>query len=543
MSEITNGIKRVLWIDDRPDNQASDLFIENETKNVSTMDEAIKEIVGEHLYEYDTIVLDIDFRDGVRDANYVIPELSKKIYLSEEQKNNEFIIKNGGYLLFLYLLEKGYPSSQVAFLTGNVGIIDELKRYHQQTNKPMTKEEIIEAFLQAWEEIGDNSEDIDPFIERIDKLPISSRYKNDDFILDCAEKLEDGDINGFKKMVMDVVPQDETTSQNVKNTVETMIYRFHEANLETPVYFSKNKNDITEHNREDAGKWLESNRTDKRVLRWLILFVANAVERFYRSNQINELQIKDILKTDNISGDIRNAFRQMFFVFNSLSNGDYKNGVYYQTISSMLIPFDDTPKFSGDSVNDSSSGLNDELKIRRMCTCCSKQARNYCAHNYFGVSVSENTILFLLLITITAIWNKEQRKQMNVWYKKAAQLFDKWLGREEDSVDPDSKIDAIIASLIAAQEIDLFKAKVDENYQDYTPRQLLYALGYNNQMNRAAETSNTKREHYFVFTLAAYIVKWFDGLTKEEAKARFGEEVTILYDIALRIVKSYTYPN
>ena len=116
-------IKRVLWVDDHPENEASSLFDKNETNIVKKLDNALKEISSSHLYEYDTIVFDIDFENGLLDRDFVIEEFSKKIYLNDDQKDNKYIIENGGYLLFIYLLECGYPSEQVAFLTGNPNML------------------------------------------------------------------------------------------------------------------------------------------------------------------------------------------------------------------------------------------------------------------------------------------------------------------------------------------------------------------------------------------------------------------------------------
>ena len=119
-------IRRVLWIDDVAENKAKSLFSSEETKIVGSMDEAIEEISGPHLYDYDTIVLDIDFENGIYDPQKVIERLSDYIYLDQGQRNNQFIICNGGYLLYLYLLKRGYPSDQIAFLTGNPAMVRKL---------------------------------------------------------------------------------------------------------------------------------------------------------------------------------------------------------------------------------------------------------------------------------------------------------------------------------------------------------------------------------------------------------------------------------
>ena len=118
------SINRVLWVDDITSNDSnSRLFIKDETTIVKTMDEALKVFSDNSLYRYDTVVLDINFENGITNQEDVIQDLTNSLFLSDEQKENDYIIKYGGYLLFLYLLVKGYPSDNVAFLTGNPGML------------------------------------------------------------------------------------------------------------------------------------------------------------------------------------------------------------------------------------------------------------------------------------------------------------------------------------------------------------------------------------------------------------------------------------
>ena len=68
-------------------------------------------------------------------------------------------------------------------------------------------------------------------------------------------------------------------------------------------------------------------------------------------------------------------------------------------------------------------------------------------------------------------------------------------------------------------------------------------VGYNTTMNLASEQSTTVREKYFIFTLAAYIVKWFEGLSEEDVENRFGEGIRIVFEISNKIVANYVYPH
>ena len=528
-------IKRVLWIDDYPNNKASSMFISCETKKVSTMDEAIAEIASDHLYDYDTIVLDIDFENGLPNGEKnVLRKLSEKIYLSKDQKNKSFIINNGGYLLFLYLLEKGYPSEQIAFLTGNAGIIGQLKAYTNQNISQMSKDDIVEAFKKAWIESEDD------FLDgvSIDTLPIDKKYKDSDFLMDCAEKLDSEDYDGLKELIDTVTPS--MVTGNIQNTGDMMIFRFHEANLESPMYFSKNDNDIEGHNCSDAGNWLNDRRTSDKLTRWLLLDAADYIEQLFRSNVSSmNVQVGSIFASVNNDPGIRSSFRQMYFVFDGLRNTQ-RRGIYYQAVSAMLVPFDSNPKSSGSSADIANLEYD---RVQKMFARFSKQARNYCAHNYFGSSVSNETVIYLIMGTVSVVLTKNQRQGKDDWYQNANQVFG-FNNPNYVLADNINKIDQLILNLLANSSIDTYSAHVDGmTYSNYTPWDLLRALGYNTTMNLASEQSTTVRENYFIFTLAAYVVKWFEGLSEEDVEKRFGEGIRIVFEISNQIVANYLYPH
>ena len=91
-------------------------------------------------------------------------------------------------------------------------------------------------------------------------------------------------------------------------------------------------------------------------------------------------------------------------------------------------------------------------------------------------------------------------------------------------------------------KIDINCARVGTDCTKYTPKDLLYALGYNTQMNTASQSDSSVREEYFVFTLAAYVVKWLDGVSESDMDKRFGIEIRMVYDVSKKVVASYLYP-
>ena len=525
-------IKRILWVDDYPNNRASDMFPDVETRQVSTMEEAIMEISGKHLYDYDTIVLDIDFENGLpKGERQVLEKLTQKIYLSKDQKNKNFIINNGGYLLFLYLLEKGYPSDHVAFLTGNAGIIGQLKTYTRQNQIQMSKEEIAEAFIKAWEESED---DVDLFQEKIDSLPVDVKYKDSEFVFDCAEAIDSGNTEEARRLVEDITPT--MITGNIRNTGDMMIFRFHEANLESPVYFTKNDNDIDGHNLEDAGRWLEERRTYNNVTRWLLLDAANHVEKLFRENQTAmSIQVGNIFRDTDTDPGIRMSFRQLFFAMDGLINLE-RRGIYYQAVSSMLIPFDSAPKSS-----ELKMGQHDGYEmVRRMFARLSKQARNYCAHNSFGSSLSNNAVLFIISCTLLAVLSRSQAREKESWYETVYEAVS--MKNSYSVTENNEKIDSLCSGFIEEDRIDLSRAGTGNNFDSYDATDILRALGFNKEMSVSEQQSTSVREKYYLFTLASYVVKWFEGVSGSEVSNEYGRCVGLIYRLSNEIVAAYEYP-
>lgn len=524
-------IKRVLWVDDRPNSKVSSMFQGFETRKVSTMDEAMRIIAGEHLYDYDTIVLDIDFENGLPNGEKdILNKLDGKIYLSKDQQNRKFIINNGGYLLFLYLLEKGYPSDRVAFLTGNGGIVEQLKKYTKMNIEQLSKEEIADRFITEWEKCGD---DIEEFQEIIDHLAIDKNYKDDDFVLDCVDAIDEGDIEKLRNYIEEVRPTLVTGSPDTQNTGDMMIFRFHEANIEPPIYFSKNDNDIEGHNISDAEEWIKSKRTDDNVTRWLLLDAANYIEQLFRNdNKGMNKQLGLMFKIKDGDPGIRSAYRQMYFVFDGLRNIE-RRGIYYQAIAAMLIPFDKVLNLGNSAEKDRTYE-----NIQKMFSWVSKQTRNYCAHNYFGSSMSNSTVLYVIANTMLAVLTKKQVNDKMTWFE---QMYNNIVSGIEYSISKNNiKIESLCENLLERNRIHR-NAKVSENCREYNAKNYLSALGWNIEMSVDRQKSSEIRENYFVFTLAAYVVKWFGGMSESDVEKLYGRGVEIIYIVSNEIVSSYNY--
>lgn len=543
-----SNIRRVLWVEDNErelNDSIKSLFVEAEKQSIDSIQGALNVISSEHLYDYDTIVLDIDFRDDrSSDFQEVIKALKEKIYLKKDQCNENFIKENGGYLIFLYLLECGYPSNQIAFLTGNQDIIDKLQRYTLMNRSDLSREEIVDLYEKIWRECSEDWEEFERQIYNLSGVEseycIDSQFTESSFVDECVDALEDGNHEKLTALIKGIqIVSYDSQKDNSEEFENDMIFRFHRANLESPVYFSKHTDDIPQHNLSDARTWINERRTSDKRTRWLLLDAADYVEQLFRSNSSMGTQMGSLFSSINNDPGIRSSFRQMYFVFDGLRN-DQRRGIYYQAISAMLIPFDSKPQSSGPSANVNNLGYD---KVQKMFAQFSKQARNYCAHNYFGSTVSNETVIYLIMGTMSAVLTKNQQQIKNSWFENAEQIFnfDNINYILTDNID---KVDQLAQNLLNNENIDINSAHVEgQAYTDYTPWDMLRALGYNTTMNLAFEPSTTVREKYFIFTLAAYIIKWFEGLTEENVENRFGKGIRVAFEISNRIVANYNYPH
>ena len=108
------------------------------------------------------------------------------------------------------------------------------------------------------------------------------------------------------------------------------------------------------------------------------------------------------------------------------------------------------------------------------------------------------------------------------------------------------KIDILGNNLFLNGDIntDAFnKLHLPSVYSACNPWQMIQAIGYNSKMDLAHEPSSSVREKYFVFTLAAYVIKWFAGMTEQDVNIQFGEGIEKVYRISNEIVDAYVYPH
>ena len=143
------------------------------------------------------------------------------------------------------------------------------------------------------------------------------------------------------------------------------------------------------------------------------------------------------------------------------------------------------------------------------------------------------------MLTTSALLTRRQRGERKDWYGRTSEVFLKDKQLVSDAANR-RKIEELVQQLYDNGDLDSGNRIFDIN--NYSALDCLNALGYNEKMNAKNEQDDCVREAYFVFTLAVYIIKWFDGMRREDIKNQFGEEALYIRDVAEQIVAGYEYP-
>ncbi|NOS74510.1 MAG: hypothetical protein HOP36_08235 [Methyloglobulus sp.] len=100
----------ILWVEDNPGNKKDFWFANRNVKNITDFSEA-EETIAKELNSYDVVVLDIDLTNSDKE---IVRDKSEQFNLSPDD-----FLQKSGMVLFLILLERGFPRRQIIFLTGN----------------------------------------------------------------------------------------------------------------------------------------------------------------------------------------------------------------------------------------------------------------------------------------------------------------------------------------------------------------------------------------------------------------------------------------
>lgn len=459
--------------------------------------------------------------------------ISKSLYLEKgREDNNNYIMENGGYLIYLYLIKKGYPSDNIAFFTGNPSMMLILESYNKKTVYGSV-DDIYNGINNVWRECyrdkNDGNEAYADFVQCLDSMNISKVYKNRADKID--QFLEKNDKGGLKNLIREI--QDNESVDEI-NYEDSMISRFHKANLQLPDYYLK-KDLFYEHDIEAMAKWVNDHRTKENMTRWLIIDIAN----YITGMSDNELScvITPLFNTDNNSEtlmwrEMKNAFSQMAHLLNGIFYRENKekgiSGRFFQAISTILNPYEQKIKLPLSSYSGS-----DFDEIRKMLVQTSKQARNYFAHNYFRSTISDNsTTLFLLLLVVLGLLDEQKNNEISEWVDDVICYI--------SECKTEWKINNINYSTLTYTN----DCKINDIYRMISSSSLNGAICANDCLDAFKKyrvNENKKdREDFCVFSLAAYIIKWFNRDISDDNS--INANIIKIYKLSQKIVNSYSFP-
>lgn len=144
------------------------------------------------------------------------------------------------------------------------------------------------------------------------------------------------------------------------------------------------------------------------------------------------------------------------------------------------------------------------------------------------------------MISLSSVLQKSQREEINFWYVKCQEaLFPTII---DDPMVCLQKIKKLMKLLLESRKIDLGEAKINKAFDNYSAVDYIYAFSNNCELNNKVEPNTTRRENYYLFILASYIILWFNGASFNDISSQYGDSIYIIYKIAACIINEYQYP-
>lgn len=520
-------IQRVLWLEDNPNTDwevYQSLKDEDEIMTVKLMDDVFDYIRNpETRNKFDTVVLDIDMSQGILSADQICKNLTdnKLLYLSEEQLNSSYLKSCGGYLVYIYLLKKGYPSEQIVFLTGNAGSIASIKALESTKIRCRFKtvEEYTDAFIEACFNASQQQflpclinghkkkkKATDRFVKDCEARGIDSEVSKDESLQKHALSKERDEIDKrLKKYVATDVGQSQTAMQESVDDFASKIKKFHDANMEFPTCYEKGGVGYGTLLRgsKDFNKWMNNSTRSRKILRWLVLNLCKIMGDYFityiRTADSNDDGEYPCIYNDSLQNrrnekikriDVQIAFKELeqaFATYYSSNSGDKRRNK--TAIHTLVVPLDKYQKRDNKYVN------------------LAHQIRNFTAHNHMGESFSDEQFMFLLLIIVECYKPYREAKavkKISDWKKRALEFLLEEFKRNNNNAD-----------ISAFPKIDqsVYNSLHPFTEKDRTPLDMFLDMGdINNKFkNKGNENSrlagNIKKcnSDYYFFILYTYL--------------------------------------
>lgn len=397
-----NDVKRVLWIEDfdggkildqKDINQKLENYgmIKTETTVITSFIAGL-EYIDKYFGDFDLVVLDVDFRE-LGDKDKCVDKL-KDIIWDNDLGNYNKMSENGGYYIFLYLMNKCFPKERIAMLTGNetgynegINIAEKLRKLISDSEKEVEYIiEQLEADDEAFELLGDGinniiniieNEDRDSAIEELNKISKLSNSTNIKF--DKNPNTSNDWSNAFKEAK--IVPPESFRKESMGNS-ENIRFREWINEKSTPYY--KTRGIII----EMCNYWLI--KINQKEFENILLF--NKLCK--PDNRITKLDLEAMLYQIKINLPINEP------------NESNKTLIYSQIIRVVSLYFDVINVKHTIFNRNLKNEINNQLSVKAKLTYYQivKLLRNWSSHDKIEKS-NDKELIFSLVIVFRALFN------------------------------------------------------------------------------------------------------------------------------------------
>lgn len=445
--------KRILWVEDQNNlEQYGTLFPEDEMFNAQDIQTAVT-IAKNHLYQFDTILLDINIES--------FGEASKEKDVEEELKKELFLIdgvlqdkvqfqREFGYYFYLYLLRKGFPANRIAVFTGN-------------TSKTICSAEKIEAAVEALQALAD---DLNPknqakslrdfrgkLIAQASQNILSRNFLAGENIRLLYDALVQNNEVLLRKHIIRILGIKDVSSSNsdLQNTAEAWTEKLHTISLRAPECFAKGVSEDILH----LEQWLAAKRNESTyfILRNIILEGTRLrIKQLHQLSNDNAfcIELNRLKGSGKQSQYIPASYLisllervQVLYSAFDIGNTQAAQCLYLQTLQTLLLPFEaqfdlkvyncSRTEFQKNFYYATDGRIFENVTTKVIhplsqyaCMVC-KLARNWCAHDLIKDGISYTDVIFIVFMVLELYAPVEPysckksllEEHMNDWKKHA----------------------------------------------------------------------------------------------------------------------------
>lgn len=405
MEKSKADVKRVLWIEDfdggkildqNDINQKLQSFgmVETETTVIKSLINGL-EYIDEYIGDFDLVVLDVDFRElGNKDR--CVDKL-KDIIWDNDLENYNKLRENGGYYIFIYLMNKCFPKERIAMLTGNetgfnqgINIAEKLRKLiNEPQNEVNYIIEQLEEDEEAFELLGDG-------------------------IYTIISTIKSGNRNIAIEELSRIIKMTNTNNISFDKNPNTSNYwseAFKTAKIVPPESFRKESIGDDENNR--FRKWIDERSTVYYKTRGIIIEICNYWLNILEQNNFEEIVLfNKLCKFDSkiTKLDLESMFHQIKINLPIIEPTDGNKKLIYSQIIRIVSLYFDVVNVKHPIFNRNlESEFDNKLSVKAKTTYFQiiKLLRNWSSHDKIE-KANDKELIFSLVIAFRALFNIDE---------------------------------------------------------------------------------------------------------------------------------------